>query len=73
MPSKVTINVFLTSIWVCMVILSLASSYGSARTEEMDQSTHTLTVVTRDLFNELDQKVKPVAPLQFLAVGYLLN
>ncbi len=34
----------------------------------MDQTSHMLTIATRDLFNELDKSVKPVAPMQFWMV-----
>ena len=37
----------------------------SGRSSDLDQSSHLLTVATRDLFNELDKSVKPVAPMQF--------
>ncbi|KAK4785934.1 hypothetical protein SAY86_002623 [Trapa natans] len=37
----------------------------SVRRSDLDQSSHTLTVATRDLFCELDKTAKPVAPLQF--------
>jgi len=62
----------LTYAWVCLSgIHSLAISYANVRSEDIDQYTHTLTCVTRDLFKELDQKVSPVAPLQFLSVSSL--
>ncbi|KAL6972734.1 deubiquitinating enzyme [Sarracenia purpurea var. burkii] len=38
------------------------------RSNDLDQSSHLLTVATRDLFNELDKNVKPVAPMQFWMV-----
>ncbi|XP_073140285.1 ubiquitin carboxyl-terminal hydrolase 6 [Henckelia pumila] len=38
----------------------------SVRSSEIDLSTHQLTVATRELFNELDKNVKPVAPMRFL-------
>lgn len=38
----------------------------------MDQSSHMLTIATRDLFNELDKSVKPVAPMQFWMVCFLV-
>ncbi|XP_057976534.1 ubiquitin carboxyl-terminal hydrolase 6-like [Malania oleifera] len=38
------------------------------RSNELDQSSHLLTCATRDLFNELDRNVKPVAPMQFWMV-----
>ncbi|KAM5579326.1 ubiquitin carboxyl-terminal hydrolase 6 [Rosa sericea] len=40
----------------------------SGRSNDVDQTSHTLTVATRDLFNELDKSVKPVAPMQFWMV-----
>ncbi|THG23540.1 hypothetical protein TEA_021314 [Camellia sinensis var. sinensis] len=38
------------------------------RNNDMDQSSHLLTVATRELFEELDKNVKPVAPMQFWMV-----
>lgn len=38
----------------------------------MDQSSHMLAIATRDLFNELDKSVKPVAPMQFWMVCSLI-
>nr|XP_011463339.1 PREDICTED: ubiquitin carboxyl-terminal hydrolase 7 isoform X1 [Fragaria vesca subsp. vesca] len=40
----------------------------SGRSDEVDQTSHTLTVATRELFTELDKSVKPVAPMQFWMV-----
>ncbi|WJX86345.1 deubiquitinating enzyme [Trifolium repens] len=40
----------------------------SGRNNDVDQSSHLLTVATRDLFSELDKSVKPVAPMQFWMV-----
>ena len=40
----------------------------SGRSNNLDQSSHLLTVATRDLFSELDRNVKPVAPMQFWMV-----
>ncbi|KAM3700232.1 hypothetical protein ACJW31_05G082900 [Castanea mollissima] len=40
----------------------------SGRSNEVDQTSHMLTIATRDLFNELDKSVKPVAPMQFWMV-----
>ncbi|KAL5755798.1 hypothetical protein ACOSQ2_020544 [Xanthoceras sorbifolium] len=37
----------------------------SGRSNDVDQSSHMLTVATSDLFNDLDKSVKPVAPMQF--------
>ncbi|KAF5745482.1 ubiquitin carboxyl-terminal hydrolase 6 [Tripterygium wilfordii] len=42
--------------------------YGSERNNNLDQTSHMLTVATRDLFNELDKSIKPVAPMQFWMV-----
>ncbi|PIN11762.1 Ubiquitin-specific protease [Handroanthus impetiginosus] len=36
------------------------------RSSSVDQSSHSLTVATRELFNDLDKNVKPVAPMRFL-------
>ncbi|KAL6496980.1 deubiquitinating enzyme [Orobanche gracilis] len=33
----------------------------------VDQSSHSLTIAARELFNDLDKNVKPVAPIRFLA------
>ena len=35
----------------------------------MDQTSHMLTIATRDLFRELDRSVKAVAPMQFWMVS----
>ncbi|GMN37031.1 hypothetical protein TIFTF001_006476 [Ficus carica] len=40
----------------------------TGRSNEVDQTSHMLTIATRDLFNELDKSVKPVAPMQFWMV-----
>lgn len=40
----------------------------SGRSNDLDQSSHLLTVATRDLFSELDKNVKAVAPMQFWLV-----
>eukprot|EP00262_Sarcandra_glabra_P009459 TRINITY_DN23859_c0_g1_i1.p1 TRINITY_DN23859_c0_g1~~TRINITY_DN23859_c0_g1_i1.p1 ORF type:complete len:475 (-),score=104.92 TRINITY_DN23859_c0_g1_i1:490-1914(-) len=40
----------------------------SGRNNELDQSSHLLTVASRDLFGELDRNVKPVTPMQFWMV-----
>lgn len=45
----------------------------SGRSNDLDQSSHLLTVATRDLFSELDKNVKPVAPMQFWMVLFFLN
>ncbi|KAM7254554.1 hypothetical protein ACFE04_003934 [Oxalis oulophora] len=47
---------------------ALVEYSSSARNNELDQTSHMLTVATRDLFNELDKSVKPVAPMQFWMV-----
>ncbi|XP_031488644.1 ubiquitin carboxyl-terminal hydrolase 6 isoform X2 [Nymphaea colorata] len=41
---------------------------NSGRSNDLDPSSHLLTVATRDLFGELDRSVKPVAPMQFWMV-----
>lgn len=40
----------------------------SGSSNSLDQSSHLLTVATRDLFSELDKNMKPVAPMQFWMV-----
>ncbi|KAF3450629.1 hypothetical protein FNV43_RR06718 [Rhamnella rubrinervis] len=40
----------------------------SGRSNDVDQTSHMLTIATRDLFNELDKSAKPVAPMQFWMV-----
>lgn len=47
---------------------SLLQYSQAGRSNELDQTSHMLTVATRDLFNELDKSVKPVAPMQFWMV-----
>jgi ubiquitin carboxyl-terminal hydrolase 14 len=47
---------------------ALISYPQSGRSNNLDQSSHLLTVATRDLFGELDRNVKPVAPMQFWMV-----
>ncbi|KAJ8774101.1 hypothetical protein K2173_009532 [Erythroxylum novogranatense] len=42
--------------------------YPSNRRNDLDQTSHMLTAATRELFNELDKSVKPVAPMQFWMV-----
>ncbi|EEF28259.1 Ubiquitin carboxyl-terminal hydrolase, putative [Ricinus communis] len=42
--------------------------YPSDRRNDLDQTSHMLTTATRELFNELDKSVKPVAPMQFWMV-----
>ncbi|XP_058086403.1 ubiquitin carboxyl-terminal hydrolase 6-like isoform X1 [Magnolia sinica] len=37
----------------------------SGRSNELDHSSHLLTVATRDVFGELDRNVKPIAPMHF--------
>ncbi|GAA0139885.1 hypothetical protein Leryth_003128 [Lithospermum erythrorhizon] len=45
---------------------SVLTSYPPpTRANDMDQTSHQLTLATRDLFGELDKNVKPVAPMQF--------
>ncbi|XP_043707026.1 ubiquitin carboxyl-terminal hydrolase 6-like isoform X2 [Telopea speciosissima] len=40
----------------------------SGRSNELDQSSHLLTMATRDLFTDLDRNFKPVTPMHFLTV-----
>ncbi|KAM2654059.1 hypothetical protein EV2_025612 [Malus domestica] len=40
----------------------------SGRSNDVDQTSHMLTIATRDLFSELDKSVKAVAPMQFWMV-----
>ncbi|XP_047313307.1 ubiquitin carboxyl-terminal hydrolase 6-like [Impatiens glandulifera] len=47
---------------------SLVQYSHSGRTNDLDQSSHHLTLATRDLFGELDKSVKPVSPMQFWMV-----
>ncbi|KAG2379889.1 Ubiquitin carboxyl-terminal hydrolase [Vigna angularis] len=47
---------------------SLIKYSHSGRNNDVDPSSHMLTIATRDLFNELDKSVKPVAPMQFWMV-----
>ncbi|KAM7480527.1 hypothetical protein LguiA_028740 [Lonicera macranthoides] len=47
---------------------ALISYPQSSRSNNLDQSSHLLTVATRDLFSELDRNVRPVAPMQFWMV-----
>ncbi|KAK1382243.1 hypothetical protein POM88_019978 [Heracleum sosnowskyi] len=42
----------------------------SGRSNDLDQSSHLLTVATWDLFSELDKSVKAVAPMQFWTVCF---
>ncbi|KAK1257288.1 Ubiquitin carboxyl-terminal hydrolase 6 [Acorus gramineus] len=48
---------------------SALMNYSNAgKSNEVDQSSHLLTIATRDLFSDLDRNVKPVAPMQFWMV-----
>ncbi|WCJ39589.1 Ubiquitin carboxyl-terminal hydrolase 6 [Euphorbia peplus] len=47
---------------------SVLADYPSERRNDLDQTSHMLTAATRELFNELDKSVKPVAPMQFWMV-----
>uniref|UniRef100_A0A1J3CL07 ubiquitinyl hydrolase 1 n=1 Tax=Noccaea caerulescens TaxID=107243 RepID=A0A1J3CL07_NOCCA len=40
-------------------------NYQPARNKDVDQTSHMLTVATRELFSELDKSVKAVAPMPF--------
>ncbi|KAM0881095.1 hypothetical protein ACQ4PT_033166 [Festuca glaucescens] len=45
---------------------ALLSYLDNVRGTGVDQTSHSLTVATRNTFGELDQSVRPVAPLHFL-------
>ncbi|VAH60938.1 unnamed protein product [Triticum turgidum subsp. durum] len=45
---------------------ALLSYSDNVRGNGVDQASHSLTVATRNTFGELDQSVRPVAPLHFL-------
>ncbi|KAL3322201.1 hypothetical protein AABB24_039705, partial [Solanum stoloniferum] len=47
---------------------SLTEYNQLGKSNDLDHSSHLLTVATRDLFNDLDKNVKPVAPMQFWMV-----
>ncbi|XWS12047.1 hypothetical protein CRYUN_Cryun37aG0057100 [Craigia yunnanensis] len=47
---------------------ALVKYSDSGRSNDLDQTSHMLTVATRDLFSELDKSVKSVAPMQFWMV-----
>lgn len=49
--------------------LFLPSYSDTARGNGVDQASHSLTLATRNTFGDLDQSVRPVAPLQFLQVS----
>jgi len=52
------------------IILFYLNSYSdTGRGNGIDQASHNLTLATRNIFGELDQSVRPVAPLQFLQVS----
>uniref|UniRef100_M8BU50 Ubiquitin carboxyl-terminal hydrolase n=1 Tax=Aegilops tauschii TaxID=37682 RepID=M8BU50_AEGTA len=48
---------------------ALLSYSDNVRGNGVDQASHSLTVATRNTFGELDQSVRPVAPLHFLQPG----
>jgi len=62
--------------YFCMteILLSMwnLGSYPSQKSSDLDHTSHMLTAATRELFNELDKSVKPVAPMQFWMVCTLL-
>lgn len=59
----------LTNIFSLTEWFDILDSYPqSERRNDLDHPSHMLTVATRDLFNELDKTVKPVAPMQFWMV-----
>ncbi|KAK1289465.1 Ubiquitin carboxyl-terminal hydrolase 6 [Acorus calamus] len=47
---------------------ALLNYSNAGKSNEVDQSSHLLTIATRDLFSDLDRNVKPVAPMQFWMV-----
>lgn len=51
------------------IILLYFSYSDTVRSNGIDQASHNLTVATRNTFGDLDQSVRPVAPLQFLQVS----
>lgn len=55
----------------CVYFILLRYPPESGRSNDLDQSSHLLTVATRDLFTELDKNVKPVAPMQFWTVHFI--
>jgi len=59
------VHLFFTEILLSMWNLV---SYPSQKSSDLDQTSHMLTAATRELFNELDKSVKPVAPMQFWMV-----
>ncbi|VVB16538.1 unnamed protein product [Arabis nemorensis] len=50
---------------------SALSNYSlSARSNNVDQTSHMLTVATRELFGELDSSVNAVSPTQFWMINH---
>ncbi|EPS62411.1 ubiquitin carboxyl-terminal hydrolase, partial [Genlisea aurea] len=48
-------------------LMSALTNYPPpVRSSDVDHSSHSLTIAARELFNELNKSVKPVAPVQFL-------
>ncbi|KAJ4850039.1 deubiquitinating enzyme [Turnera subulata] len=47
---------------------SALTMYPSERSRDLDPKSHMLTAATRELFDELDKSVKPVAPMKFWTV-----
>lgn len=47
---------------------SALQDYTAGSGTGVDPLSHTLTAATRDLFNELDRTLRPVAPIRFLTV-----
>jgi len=52
-----------------IILFYLYSYSDTGRGNGIDQASHNLTLATRNIFGELDQSVRPVAPLQFLQVS----
>ena len=57
-------------LWCTICVLSGTRYSHSGRNNDVDQTSHMLTIATRDLFNELDKSIKPVAPMQFWMVCF---
>lgn len=58
---------------ILSLFILLARYNQLGKSNDLDHSSHLLTVATRDLFNDLDKNVKPVAPMQFWMVLTLFS
>lgn len=67
------IYVFFNNLRLVMKIYYFFRYSHSGRSNDVDQTSHMLTIATRDLFGELDKSVKAVAPMQFWMVCYLYS